>query len=300
MKVGILGPGAVGGFLAALFDKKGVPVVCIANENSAKFLNENGIELESPVFTNFRAWPVAVSEVKEELDLIFVTTKAGSLAEAMRRIDPALVRKAVIVPLLNGIEHMEILRNYFGPRLVAGSINIAVDRPELGKVVHTSYSDFIKIASDKDISEEDLVGVTTLLRGAGMEVQILGSEAEVLWNKLVLLNAISCTITASVNPIGFVRSDMYWRGKIFGVVQESCAVAKKEGAEIKVYEVMAQIDKLPEILTTSMFRDVVRGLSAELDSIAGAIVRAGKKHDLACPTIEELITIIQTMINRRS
>jgi len=125
---------------------------------------------------------------------------------------------------------------------------------------------------------------------------VLNTEADVLWRKLVRLNTIACTTSASDRPIGFIKSDKWWRRKLEGCVIEGINVSVAEGVEMNSGTVMAQIDRLPDSLTTSMQRDINAGNPSEIDAIAGAVVRAGKRHSISCPTIEEMMGIIQDRI----
>jgi 2-dehydropantoate 2-reductase len=110
------------------------------------------------------------------------------------------------------------------------------------------------------------------------------------------LNAIACTTSASDRPIGFIKSDKWWRRKLEGCVVEVVNVSYAEGVEMDSGAVMAQIDCLPDGLTTSMQRDINAGNPSEIDAVAGAVVRVGKRHGISCPTIEEMIGIIQDRI----
>src|SRR3989338_5581085 len=91
-KVAVLGPGAVGGFLAALFFKNGNPVTCIAKEATARIICREGIRLESAAFGEFISWPKAVVRIEVEPDLLFITTKATTLNDALKRIDPVYIK----------------------------------------------------------------------------------------------------------------------------------------------------------------------------------------------------------------
>lgn len=295
----VLGPGAVGGFLAAVVWRSGTPVTCIARETAVEIITQHGIRLESVVFGNFIARPKAVPRLDYTPDILFVTTKATTLHEALERVDPHIITNTTIVPLLNGIEHMRVLRARYGKRVVAGSISIEVTRKGPNQVVHTTPFARIKLASDSDVSADCLAEIVQLLSNAGIETKVLKSEAVVLWEKLVRLNAIACTTAASNRPLGFVRSDSWWRKQLEGCVQEGAAVATAEGAKTDPKTVAAQIDALPATLTTSMQRDIAAGKPSELDAIPGAVVRAGARYGIDCPTIKNLIEMIKSRITKR-
>lgn len=297
LSVAILGPGAVGGFLAALLFKNDVSVTCIAKESTVKMISQDGLRLESAAFGNFVVHPKTVPYLDSAPNILFVTTKATTLLDALKRIEPALIANAIIVPLLNGIEHMEILRSYFGRGVVAANIgNIEVKRISPNHVIHSTSSARIELASDGDVQTRSLIKIEQLLSGVGIVTEVLNSEAEVFWGKLVRLSAVACTTAASACPIGFVRTNKWWRKQLEGCVKEAAAVALKEGVKIDPTAVMVKIDSLPVGLSTSLQRDILAGKPSELDAIAGAVVRAGARHSIDCPVIESLISMIQSRI----
>ncbi|MBI3320844.1 MAG: ketopantoate reductase family protein [Candidatus Omnitrophica bacterium] len=293
--VAILSPGAVGGFLAAVLWRKGIVVTCVAREATAEVMARGGIRLESATFGDLVARPRVVTQLDREHDVLVVTTKATGLYEALGRVSPELVSRTMIVPLLNGIEHLEALRSRYGRRVVAATIgHVELKRLAPNHVVHSTASVRIELASDRDVEASRLADIACLLSEAGVPAEVRKNEAEVVWGKLVRLNAIACTTSASGQPMGVVRVDPWWRTQLEGCVQEGIAVAAAEGVTMDLHEVMAFIDNLPAGLTSSMSRDIEAGKPSELDAIAGAVVRAGAGHGLACPVIERLIARIQS------
>lgn len=293
--VAILGPGAVGGFLSALFLKKGVSVTCIVNEETGRVISQNGIKLESVALGNYSAWPNIVLSLDTTPDLLFITTKAYSLNEALKRVDPCFVKNTIIVPLLNGIEHMNLLRAFYGRRIVAASIgNVELRKMSPAHIVHTTSSASIWLASDGDISAPLLEKIASFISGIGIKTELLDSEGDVLWRKLVRLNAIACTTSAARQAVGFIRTDAAWRISLVNCVKEAAVVAAAEGVKIDTAAVMAQIDSLPSELGTSVQRDIIAGKPSEIDAIAGAVIRSGARHGIFCPTIEGLVRKINS------
>lgn len=292
-KIAVLGPGAVGGFLTALFSKNGNSVTCIAKEEAVRIISQEGLKLESGAFGKFTSWPKAVSQMEEEPDLLFITTKAVGLSEALKRIDPSFIKNTVVIPFLNGIEHMELLRKAFGKRVLAASIgNVELKRISVNHILHSAPSATVELAHSRDISEQLLNEITQLFSGVGIKIMLATNEKEVLWRKLVRLNAVACTTSAIDQPIGFIRSDKEWRLILENCITEAAQVALAEGVDIEPRLVMEQINGLPHNLGTSLQRDINAGKVSELDAIAGAIVRAGYRHKIACPTIDDLINKI--------
>ena len=118
------------------------------------------------------------------------------------------------------------------------------------------------------------------------------SEAQILWAKLVRLNALACTTSATDQPIGFIRADPEWRAALEGCLAEGAAVARAEGAELDAATPLAELEDAHPELGSSMQRDIAAGREPELDAIPGAVLRAGRRHGIECPTIARLVIVI--------
>jgi 2-dehydropantoate 2-reductase len=282
-RVAVLGAGGVGGFVAAALQRAGADVRVVARPPTAATLRETGLTVTSRALAaEFTARPAAVTELTEPVDVLFVATKAPGLPAGLERI---AATPGVVVPLLNGLDHLPLLRERFGAgRVVAAVIRVESDRPSPGVIVQTSPAARIDMAS----GESQLTPIAELVRRAGLEVRIGAGEAEVMWSKLARLCALALTTSAADRPIGYVRSDPRWRSALEGAVNETVAVANAEGAGLDAADTLAELDGAHAELGSSMQRDIAAGRSTELDAIAGAVLRAAQRHDLRCPTVQWL------------
>ena len=219
-------------------------------------------------------------------------------------LEPALERVAdhaadsLVVPFLNGVDHMQTLRERWAERATAASIRIESQRTDTGSIVQSGRLLLVELASHQ-VERDLLQTVAGLLEQAGIPSRVLDSEAAVLWGKLVRVNAVACTTSATGRPIGWVRSNPEWRARLEGCVREAAAVASAEGAPIAVRTALQQLDGLHASLTSSMSRDIDAGRVCELDAIPGAVLRAADRHGLACPSTAELVERIQERIAAR-
>jgi 2-dehydropantoate 2-reductase len=281
-EVAVLGPGGVGGLVAAALDGAGTPTTVVAREETCATIERDGIRVRSTRLGDFTARPRAVPLLSWPVDILIVATKATTLQTALERVLGP--RPEIVVPLLNGVEHLGFLRARFGhDRVLPAVIRVESDRPAPGLVVHTSP--FLRIDLAPDPRAES---VAHLLRAAEIPTRIGESEAEILWRKLVRLNALACTTTAHDAPLGEIRTRPDWRAELTGAVEEGAAVARAEGAPIQAGDVLEELWEAHEGLTSSMQRDVAAGREPELDAIAGAVLRAGARHGIECPTIAGL------------
>ena len=297
--IAILGPGAIGGFLAAMLWKSGYQVNCIATETGVERIIADGLHFISSVFGEYTARPHAEALLTSKPDILLVAAKAPMLADALARVPSEYVEQSIIIPFLNGFEHVDLLRNRYGNRVAVGSISVEVIRSASGVIHHVSPHAAISIASH-DTDHKKLEEVKEIFLQSGIFCNVDDDEAHVIWNKLIRLNAITCAITASGKSLGFVRSDPGWRATMEGCVREALHIARLEGVEGNVETVMAQIDALPASLRTSLARDIEAGNIGELDAIAGAIVRKAARFNITTPTIACMIEKILLQCDMRT
>jgi 2-dehydropantoate 2-reductase len=273
--VAVLGPGAVGGVLAVGFADAGVRVVCIARPDTANVIASEGLSLRQGQ-TVRSARPEVVTELREAVDLLLVTVKAPSLDEAIVRVQaPA----AVVVPLLNGIEHMEVLARTF-PHVIGasiGRIEAYLERP--GVVVQPTPSVVMTVASG---------GPVELLRRSGVTVREDGSAKEVLWEKLARQAPTAAATSITQRPIGELRSDAEWSRKLRAAIEEACAIAAADGVSLSAQAEWEIIEAMPPLLTSSTARDIAAGRTSELDAITGAAVRAARRVGVEAPVLTQM------------
>ena len=218
--------------------------------------------------------------------MLIVAPKAAALEAALERVDAA---PALVVPLLNGFDHMALLRERFDPATVAaGTIRVQADRPAPGRVIQRGRFLSVELASDAAQLRPPLDALAALLERAGVTTRVREDEARILWGKLVRLNALACTTAAHDATFGKIRSDPARWAELEGCVREGAAVAHAEGAEIEPASVFREFEVIHDGFGTSMQRDVAAGREPELDAIAGAMLRAGARHGIPCPTVAAL------------
>jgi 2-dehydropantoate 2-reductase len=288
LRIAVLGPGGVGGFVAGALSHAGSDVTLVAQPPTAAVIAADGLQVTSVLLGEFDA-PVPVTDsLASSVDCLIIATKAAGLDDALDRV--AVDAPSLVVPLLNGVEHLATLRARFGrDRVVAAVIRIESDRPRPGVIVQSSPGVRIDIAGPPPGETGPVVeALAAALRAARLEVRLGAPEPDVIWSKLARLCPLALTTTASDRPIGFVRSDPRWRSALINAVTETVAVAVAEDAQLNPADTIAELDGAHPELGSSMQRDLRAGRPPELDPIAGAVLRAGERHGLRCPTVQWL------------
>jgi 2-dehydropantoate 2-reductase len=286
-EVAVLGPGAVGGALAARLANAGVHTVCVARPEAVGIIALAGIVVETPTGT-LTARCEAVEHLARSVGLLLVTVKAPALPEALERIDPEAVEHGVVVPLLNGLEHMEVLREHFGDRVAAGTIShYQAHRAGRVQIVEATPHPVITIASER-LEPGELDGAADLLRRAVLDVRVEESEKGVLWHKLARITPLAAATSASGRTLGVLREDPLWRTRLELALAETVEVAAAEGVRLNLVEQWEIIEGMDDAMTTSAARDVAAGRRSELDAILGAVLRVAERHRIDCPVLDEL------------
>jgi 2-dehydropantoate 2-reductase len=290
--VAILGPGGVGGVLAVRLALAGHHVVCIARAQTVAAIARDGLTVECDGET-LHAQPEAATRLDESVDLLLITVKAFDLAPALACVDRSAVARGVALPLLNGLEHMAQIGALFGPRAVAGSIGrIEAYRRDPVTIVQLSARPLVRLGSD-DLPRKMLSVVARLLEQVGVETHVERAEKDVLWEKAVRLAPLAAVSCASARPLGDIRSDPVWRDRLWGAVEEACAVAAADGVPLSAAAQRELIESMPATLTTSAARDLSAGRPTELDAIVGAVCRAGQALGVSTPVLDDLLRSLE-------
>jgi 2-dehydropantoate 2-reductase len=270
-RVGILGAGAVGGMLAVLLAEAGHEVTVLASERTSTAINVDGLALHSRRFGDRRARVPARPYLTAPVDVLFVAVKAPDLLAALSRVPPALLADAAVAPLLNGTDHVALLRAAL-PQAAVVPMTVSVEATRVGPGVIEHVSPFAEYALAEE-RERARVDPEDLLRAAGLDVDASApDEPALLWRKLSFLAPLALLTTRARQPIG-PASDAH-PDLLDGLVAETAAAAATAGAAIDPDAVGKRIAGLPVGMRSSMLKDAVAGATLELDAIAGPILRA--------------------------
>ena len=290
MTVAVLGPGAVGGALAVHLVRAGSSVVAVARPATAAAISRHGLTLELRG-SELQARLEATVRLEEGVELLLVTVKAPALQPALSLVAQSH-KVRTVVPLLNGIEHLEILRARFGAHVVAGSIGrFEAYRISPTRIIQTTPSPVVSLGADGEAAD--------ILRGAGLDVRI-DDERRVLWDKVVRLAPLAAATAITQRPLGELRDDPEWRATLEAAVEEACAVAAADGASVTPEAQWEILDTMPASVTTSAARDAAAGRPTELDAIVGGVVRAAKGLGVQTPTLERLLDEAEDRCRPRS
>jgi 2-dehydropantoate 2-reductase len=278
MRHAILGAGGIGGLLGAALARAGASVVLLMRPETLERYGGR-LTVESAVLGNFEVEVPAASGLDGDIDALWVTTKAMQLEQALALAPPERVGGAMVIPLLNGVDHVALLRARY-QNVVAGAIHVESERLAPARIRQSSP--FLRVG---------LAGAEPLaagLRAAGIDCYVRDDELSLLWDKLAFLAPVALATTALDAPLGAVRGDERYRR----CQDEVLAVARAEGARVDVEALRELQEAAPNGMQSSMHKDVAAGRRPELDAIAGPILRGCERHGIPVPATDELARLV--------
>jgi len=286
MEHAILGAGAVGGLVGTAFASLGEAVTVLVRPESLPDYPANlSAERSSGAITA----PAKVADtLTNPVDMLWIATKTYQLQSALESVQ-SLPR--YIVPLLNGVDHIEFLRARFGrDRVLPATIAVEAERIAPGRFLQRSPFVNLNLAA----SGEPVLGpVVARLRDLGFTCKFIQNEQTLLWSKLCFLGPLALATSASGMNKGEVYADAEWKHKLISAMTEACAMAKASGAEVEPAQIQTIYDGLPSGIRSSMQKDLAAGRPLELDAIGGPIVRGGERYGIDVSTAAALIVAIR-------
>ncbi|MEW2806711.1 2-dehydropantoate 2-reductase [Streptomyces massasporeus] len=287
LSVAVLGPGGVGGLLAALLSRTGHRVICLSGEKTAETLRADGIQVRSARFGDFTARVEADTELREPVDACLVTVKHTALDAALARVPAPVLSDGLVVPFLNGVEHPAALRARYRPDRVAPAV-IRVESTRVAPGVVEHGSPFAEIdLTGTDVPRPRLDALADAFAAAGPVTRVLEDETAALWAKMSFLAPFALLTTRYGLPLGEVRTRH--RDELTALVEETAAISRACGGPADPAQALARYDAFPPSTKSSMQRDAEAGRPIELDAIGGALLRAAERHGIPAPVAARVV-----------
>lgn len=286
--IAIVGPGAVGGLLAALLHRAGRDVVAVARPGTAARLARDGIAVSSQRFGDLVAHVPAGTEVPRGADVL-LTVKAYALDDVLPDVVAASPRS--VLALQNGMGHAARLAATALPA-AAGAIQVEAAR-EGERIVHRG--DYCIVTVPDAVAGWDVVAA---LDDAGVTVRTGGTEAEVLWRKLSFLAPTALLTALTDLPLGPALD--HDPGTTAALVAEIAALATAAGLPRTPEELTTTLRRLSPELRSSLQGDARRGGATELEALGGDLVRLGRQEGVPTPTLETVVEQLRQRVGSTS
>ncbi|GAB4499668.1 MAG: 2-dehydropantoate 2-reductase [Anaerolineales bacterium] len=299
MKIAVFGTGGVGGYFGGRLAQKGEDVTFIARGAHLEAIRTHGLRVAS-IDGDFTIHPAkATNDIQTigKADLIILATKAWQLDEAIEQMKPMIGIDTIILPLLNGMEHMDKLLSAFGASHVLGGLcRISAFIGEPGVIRHVGIKPQIAFGEWDNSKSERVANICTMFSAISEIVTEIPDDIQTaMWEKFIFISGTSGVGAYTRQPIGEIRANPEARAMLQNAFEETAAVARTRGAAIAddfVQATMQRIDSIAPHVIPSMQKDMMECRPSELNEQTGAVIRLGKAAGVPTPTHEKLLATL--------
>ena len=244
--------------------------------------------------TRVTAKVITTAERAGEFDVILLAVKAYQLGSAIEDSGPYVSRKSMILPVLNGMKHMDILRSRFGSGQVIGGVaKIASTLDERGRIL--DQADFHDLAYGEWSGERTprILALLQFMTGAGFEARLSADIERDMWEKwamLASLAAITCLLDGNIGQVATAPGGIDLVKSLFGEVVAAIDAAWRPLSDPFKAQALSLLTDRDSKLTSSMYRDMKGGYRVEADQIIGDLVRRATEKGIATPLLSATLT----------
>ncbi len=290
MRLLIVGAGATGGYFGGRLAQAGRDVTFLVRAARAEQLKAKGLQIISP-HGDVRLTPklVTVQEIDAPFDAILLAVKAYSLHAALKDIAPAVGPKTMILPVLNGMKHMDSIAAAYGPAaLIACLCKIAAELDDQGRIVHLSpFHDFV-YGETNGVRSERLEKLDAVMQHAVFDARLSSSINQDMWDKwtfLATLAGVTCLMRGSIGEIVAAPGGLDFIHRFLGEVGAVATAAGHAPGAAFLEQTRALLTAQGSALTSSMHRDLKKNRPIEAEEIIGDLLARGEKAGVHTPLL---------------
>jgi len=287
MRLLVVGAGATGGYFGGRLAAAGRDVTFLVRAGRAKELKADGLRIVSP-HGDLALKPklLTADALREPFDAVLLTVKAFALEAALDDLAPAVGPETMIVPVLNGMKHVDAITARFGARtLVGGVCKVATTLDDAGRILQLAQFQELAYGEMGGAPSERTKALDTFMRGAGFDARLTAQIELEMWEKWVLLAALGGITGLMRGTIGEIEAAPGGVDFALRLLDEVVAVVRASGQEPRAPFLAATrttVTAKGSSLAPSMYRDLQKGLRIEADQIVGDLLARARK--LAVPT----------------
>lgn len=305
MRLLVVGAGSTGGYFGARLAQAGRDVTFLVRPARAAQLRAAGLRVTSP-HGDIALAPqvVTAAELSGPYDAILLTVKGFQLEAAVQDIAPAVGAETMVLPVLNGMGHMEVLARRFTPHNVVGcALKVATVLEDDGRIV--------QLTPLQDLAYGELDGSTTpriqaldaFMQGAAIHARLSGVIRREMWEKWTLLaatGAITCLMRGTVGDIEACAGGTAFATQLLDEVVAVVRAVGEAPSEPFLQSARQQLTAKGSPFATSMYRDIQRGRPIEAEAIVGDLVRRGQQAGIATPLLSAAYVHLQVYAHRQT
>ena len=290
MKILVLGAGGVGGYYGGRLVQAGADVTFLVRPKRAAQLKQNGLIVRSP-FGDIRQPVTAVlqEQLSPDYDLILLTCKAYDFDSAINAIVPALSRDTAVLPLLNGLAHIETLEKKLGKdRVLGGTCHIASTLTAEGEIHHLNQLHNLAFGERSGAKSARCETLAAAFAKTSVAWKLSETIDLDMWEKFVFLAALAGTTCLLRAPVGAIMETAEGEMISLEMLDECKKTAVASGytpREKQMTKARQALTERGSNLAASMLRDIERNGRTEADHIVGDMLRRARGHKLQAPLL---------------
>jgi 2-dehydropantoate 2-reductase len=291
MRILVIGAGAVGGYFGGRLADAGRDVTFLVRGRQSEAIRQDGLRIVSP-HGNATLDPklIAANEITGSYDLILLCVKAYSLAVAMNDFAAAVAPNTIILPLLNGMRHIELLAGRFGEDSVIGGVClISAEIDTQGRIVQLTDIHRLVYGERPGNHSARISALNESMQGAMFDARTSENILQEMWEKWVLLaslGAATCLMRGNIGEIEAIPGGAHLSRAILrecNAISTACGYAPGDAFLARSEKVLTTHGSN---LTSSMYRDWSKNAPVEVDQILGDLLERGRNFALNTPLLE--------------
>ncbi|KIZ39167.1 MULTISPECIES: 2-dehydropantoate 2-reductase [Rhodopseudomonas] len=305
MRILVVGAGAIGGYFGGRLLQDGRDVTFLVRPGRAGELADAGLVIKSPNGDVTLKNPpmVLAGNLKAPFDLVLLSCKAFDLDDAMASFAPAVGPATAVLPLLNGLRHLETLDAKFGrERVLGGQCVVAATLDQNRHVVQLNPMHAITFGERDGGLSERVNAIAEAMNGAMFDVHPSANIMQEMWEKWVFLASLAGSTSVMRASTGDILASPGGAEFMLGVLDECAAVASAAGfapRDALIERSRGMMLAEGSSLTASMFRDIKAGAPVEADHVIGDLIARGDAAKVPVPRLRVIYTHLKAYERQR-
>jgi 2-dehydropantoate 2-reductase len=305
MRVLVVGAGAIGGYFGGRMLQAGRDVTFLVRAKRAGELASAGLVIKSPNgdVTLKNPPTVQADRLNAKFDVILLSCKAFDLDDAMKSFAPAVGSQTAVIPMLNGMGHLDMLDQKFGrERVLGGLCGIAVTLNEHREVVQLHPMQSLTFGERDGKLSDRVRAIADVMAGSNFNSAASEQIIHDMWEKWVFLASLAASTSLMRASVGHILAAPNGKDFMQGMLDECSAVAAAEGYPPRAPFLERSRGMLltqGSQLTASMYRDIKSGAPVEADHVIGDLIMRGDASKVPVPKLRIAYTHLKAYENQR-
>ncbi len=295
MRLLVVGAGSTGGYFGGRLAQAGRDVTFLVRPARAQQLRDTGLRIASPHGNaTLHSQVVTADALQHPYDAVLLTVKGFQLDAALTDLAPAVGPETMILPVLNGMRHMDVLADRFDPHNVIGcALKVATALEDDGRIVQLTPLQDLAYGELNGWKTTRIQALDEFMQGAGFDARLSDAILREMWEKWILLASVGAITCLMRGTIGEVEASPGGVAFALQLLDEVVAIVREVGTPPSdgfLNATRQQLTAKDSPFASSMYRDLQRGRPIEVEAIIGDLLRRGVAAGLSAPLLAAAYT----------